>query len=175
MANTLVSLADFLKERRLMQKYSGPPSTQARQRLEQSQLLKSMREICAEINGEAGTVIVDEHQYLAPEPVVSSFTFTRGQTEYVMRLELWGPRPSLLFVTRKWRDSAQNKLSRWFYRLVQVEPVSVNLKFTCEIQSEHPSEEEVKRCFFYLLSGWSRSYLPSFKPHKAATTEGGTE
>src|SRR5579859_2947895 len=43
-------------------------------RPEESQLLKTMGDICAAINGAAGTVIVDEHHYLPPEPVVSSFT-----------------------------------------------------------------------------------------------------
>jgi hypothetical protein len=47
-------------------------------------------------------VLVEEHYYLPLEPVVSSFTFTRVHTEYVMRLEQWGPRPSLVFATRKW-------------------------------------------------------------------------
>jgi len=162
MANTLVSLKDFLQERHLTQKNNGLPLAQARQRLEKSQVLKTMRDICAAINTEAGTVVVDEHLYLPPEPVVSSFTFTRGQTEYVMRLELWGPRPSLVFVTRKWRDASPNRLLRWVYQLAELEPLSMNFKFTCELQEEDVSGEEIKRCFYYLLSGLSRSYVPSF-------------
>jgi len=70
-------------------------------------VLKTMRDICAAINTEAGTIIVDEQHYLPPWPVLSGFGFTRGQTEYVMQLELWGPRPSLVLspvsgVTLRW-------------------------------------------------------------------------
>ena len=168
MANTLVSLKDFLRERRLTRRDDGFLLAQARQRLEESQLLKTMQDICAEINSEAGTVIVDEHHYLPPEPVVSSFAFTRGQTEYVMRLELWRPTPSLVFVTRKWRDTSPNRLFRWFYRLIELEPVSMNLKLSCELGEGHASAEEIRRCFYYLLSGLSRSYIPSFNPSNGA-------
>jgi hypothetical protein len=166
MASTLLSLKDFLQQRHLTQKNSGFPLAQMRQRIEKSQLLRTMQEICAAINTEAGTVIVDEHHYLPPEPVVSSFAFAKDQTEYVMRLELWGPRPSLLFMTRKWRDASSNRLCRWVYRLAEVEPLSVTFKFSCELQEEDASEEEIKRCFYYLLSGLSRSYTPAFRPSK---------
>ncbi len=167
MANTLVSLKDFLQERHLTRKNDGLPLAQARQRLEQSQLLKTMRDICAAINKEAGTIIVNEHYYLPPEPVVSSFAFTKGHTDYVMRLELWGPRPSLVFVTRRWRDASSNRLFRWIYQLAEMEPLSVNFKFSCELREENVSAEEIKRCFYYLLSGLSRSYTPSFRPNDA--------
>ena len=80
-----------------------------------------------------------------------------------MRLELSGPTPSLAFVTRKWRDASPNRLFRWIYWFAELEPLSVNLKFTCELQEEGVSAEEVKRCFYYLLSGLSRSYTPSFR------------
>jgi len=79
MANTLVSPKDFLHDRHLTRKSNSVPLAQARQRLEQSQLLKTMRDICAAINTEAGTVIVDEHHYLPPELVVSSFAFARAK------------------------------------------------------------------------------------------------
>jgi hypothetical protein len=163
MANTLASLKDFLEERRLIRKNDCLPLAQIRQRLVESQLLQTMRDICDAINTEAGTIIVDEQHYLPPEPVLSGFGFTRGQTEYVMRLELWGPRPSLVFVTRKWRDASPNRLFRWFYQFRRLEPLIVNFKFSCELLEEEVSEEELRQCFYYLLSGCSRSYTPSFR------------
>jgi hypothetical protein len=166
MANGLLSLKDFLQERHLTHKYDFIPLLDARQRLEKSLLLETMRDICVEINAEAGTVIVDEHHYLPPEPIISSYMFKRGQTEYVMRLELWGPTPCLVFITRKWRDDSSNRFSRWIYRLAGMEPVSVNIKLSCELPAEGVSGEEIKRCFYYLLSGLSRSYIPSFQPCK---------
>src|ERR1700682_6238282 len=99
MADGLLSLKDFLLARPLPRNNGILPMPHARRRLEESLLFETMRDICVEINREAGTVIVDEHHYLPPEPVISSYTFTKGRTEYVMRLELWGPRPCLVFVT----------------------------------------------------------------------------
>ena len=90
-----------------------------------------------------------------------------------MRLELWGPRPSLAFVTRKWRDSSSNKLIRCIYWLAEVEPLTVNFKFSCEIEEEGVSAEEIKRCFYYLLSGLDRSYIPSFRASKGCSRGAG--
>jgi len=163
MADGLLSVKDFLQERHITQKNHGFPLNQMRERLGKSQLLKTMQETCLAINTEAGTVILDEHYYLPPEPVVSSFVFTNGQTEYVMRLELWGARPSLVFVTRRWRDGSLNRFLRWVHWLVDLEPLSINVKLTCELQEEGLSDDEIKRCFFYLLSGFSSSYTPSFR------------
>jgi hypothetical protein len=175
MASKLMSLKNFLQERHLTRKNDGIFLALTRQRLEESPLLKTMRDVCAAINSEAGTMIVDEHHDLPPEPVVSSFASTRGQTEYVMRLEVWSERPSLLFVTRKWRDSSQSPLLQWLYRLAEVEPLSVTLKFSFEIQEDDASEERIKQYFFYLLSGFSRSYIPSFQPRNGPTKVGWKE
>ena len=161
MANT--SLKNFLDERHLTAKKPGFSAARARQRLEQSELLKSMREICASINTQAGAVVIDEHHYLPPEPVVSSFAFSKGHTEYVMRLELWGGRPSLVFVTRKWRDASANRFLRWIYRLAEVEPLSINFKYSCALERDTASLEEIERCFYFLLSGLNRRYMPSFR------------
>ncbi len=163
MANGLLSVQDFLQKQHLARKKNGFPSARVRERLEKSQLLKTMRDLCAAINTEAGTVIVDEHYYLPPEPVVSSFAFTGGQTEYVMRLELWGVSPSLVFLTRRWRDTALNRFFRWVDWFTDLEPLTVNVKFACDLQEEDVSEEEIKRCFFYLLSGFGSTYIPSFR------------
>lgn len=167
MADT--SLNDLLDKRRLAYKNHSLPAMQARQSLEKSELLKSMQEICASINTQAGTVVVDEHRYLPPEPVVSSFAFSKGHTEYVMRLELWGRKPSLVFVTRNWRDASANKFLRLVYRLAELEPLSVNLKYSCEIEGDDASHEEIEQCFCFLLSGLRRRYTPSFRSPKDST------
>jgi len=167
MADTSISLKDFLRQRRLIQRNNEIQSAQTRQRLEESQLLKTIEQVCGAINTEAGTVIVEEHHYLPPEPVVSSFAFVRGHTEYVMRLELWGPKPMLVFAVRRWRDASPNRLLRWFYQFARSEPVTVNFKFVRELDKDNASAEEIKGCFFYLLSGLSRAYVPSFKPRES--------
>ena len=92
-----------------------------------------------------------------------------------MRLELWGPRPSLRFVIRRWRDFSQNRLLRLLYRLLEAEPLSMDHKFACETWEDDVSAEEVERCFLYLLSGLSRSYTPSFQSCNGGTKGGWKE
>jgi hypothetical protein len=162
MPNTITSLKNFLEERDLTHTKPGLLGPRARQRLEESELFKSMREICASINAQAGTVVLDEHRYLPPEPVISSFAFSKGSTEYVMRLELWDQRPALVFATRKWRDACASRLLRWIYRIAEVEPLRVHLRYSCEIEDD-ASLQEIEQCFYFLLSGFNRRYRPSFR------------
>lgn len=120
-----------------------------------------MQEVCQAINTQAGTVIVEEQHHLPPAPVVSSFAFTRGRTEYLMRLQQLGSRPSLAFATRKWRDASQNKLFRWICEFAKLEPPSVSFKFKYEIRAEDASAEQIGRCFFIFFWGFSRSFPPA--------------
>jgi hypothetical protein len=163
MANTITSLKNFFQERHFTRTKPRFLVLRARQHLEQSEFLKTMREICASINAQAGTVVVDEHQYLPPEPVMSSFAFSRGTTEYVMRLEIRNQKSSLVFVTRKWRDCSASKFLRWVYKLAEVEPLSVKFKYSCEINEDDASLQEIAQCFYFLLSGLNRRYRPSFR------------
>lgn len=175
MGHTLVSLKDFLQERHLIRKNNVLSLAQARERLEKSQLVRRMRDICVAINAEAGSVIVDEHQYLPPESVISSFTFTRGQTEYTMQLEFRGARPALVFVRRTWCDASSNKLYSMIYWLVRSAPLSLDIKYSCELQEECASDEEIKQCFYYLLSGLRRSCIPRFRSCKNSSKGRGRE
>jgi hypothetical protein len=129
-----------------------------------------MLEVCSSINTQAGTVVVDQHHYLPPEPVISSFAFSRGATEYVMRLELCDQKPSLVFVTRKWRDFSAGRLFRWIYRLAEVEPLRVNFKYSCEIEEGNTSIEKIEKCLYFLLSGFDRRYRPYFRLSKNPTS-----
>jgi hypothetical protein len=174
MANTITSLENFLQERHLTRSNPRFLVLRTRQHLEESEFLKTMREICASINAQAGTVVVDEHQYLPPEPVISSFAFSKGTTEYVMRLEIWNQKSSLVFVTRKWRDSSASKFLRWVYKLAEVKPLPVRFKYSCEIKEDIASLQEIAQCFYFLLSGLNRRYRPSFRlsndPSRSMTT-----
>jgi hypothetical protein len=166
MSDQSVSLRNFLEERHLTRKDNGHLVAQTRCRFEQSRLLEMIDGACAAFNREAGTAVVEGHAYLPPEAMVRSFVFVEGQKEYVMRLDLWGTKPALVFLVRKWRDTSSNRLLRWIYRLAETDPLAVKIKFVGEIQEETVSEQEVQRWFFYLLSGLSRSYVPALKPLK---------
>ena len=163
MGDQSISLKQFLEERRLAKKDNSRLVAQTRNRLEQSMLLEMVDNTCAAFNREAGTAVIEAHAYLPPERVVRSFTFVKNQTEYVMRLDLWGTKPALVFLVRKWRDTSSNGLVRWFWRTVQMDPLTVDVRCAGEIEEEAISEREVQKWFFYLLSGLSRSYVPTLK------------
>lgn len=163
MENKTPSLEVFLEERRLRKKDNGHCSAEMRRQLEESALLKVVDATCALFNREAGEAVIEAHAYLPPEPVVRSFTFAKDGTEYVMRLDLWGTKPTLVFMTRKWRDNSPNGFVRWFWRILQAEPLRVEIVLTGEILEGTVLQEDVQEWFFYLLSGLSSRYLPSFK------------
>jgi hypothetical protein len=165
MSEQLVSIRDFLVARRLARKSDVFFVAETRKRLEQSGLLDLVDRTCAAFNREAGETVIEGHAYLPPEQMIRTFTFVKGRTEYVMRLDAWERHPALIFLVRKWHDAASNRFFRWIYRMIFREPLRVDVKLAGEIE-EAVSENEVRRWFFYLLSGLSRSYTPPLKNAK---------
>jgi hypothetical protein len=161
MSNRPASLKAFLEERHLTYRDNTVVLAEARQRIEQSGLLETMQDICAEINREAQRALVEARCYLPPMELVLSVAFVDGGTEYVMQIELWGHKPTLVFLTRKWRDTSSNRLVRWVYRFAQLEPVIVNVKFAAPIEVENLTKTGVEQWFFYLLSGLSHKFTPT--------------
>jgi hypothetical protein len=163
MCDQSVSLKNFLEEQHLTRKDNGHLAAQTRSRLEQSKLLELIDGTCAAFNREAGTAVIEGHAYLPPEAIMRSFVFVKGQTEFVMRIDLWRNKPTLVFLVRKWRDTSSNALVRWFWRVAHGDPLSVDIKLTAEVQEETISEREVEKWFFYLLSGLNHSYMPTLE------------
>lgn len=155
------SFKAFLEERHLTYTDNTAVLADARRRIEQSGLLETLQDICAEINREAHKVLIESCRYLPPMELVQTFSFVDGGTEYVMQIELCGHRPTLVFVTRKWRDTSSNRLVRWIYRFAQLEPVIVSVKFAAPIDEENLTRSEVEQWFFYLLSRLSYKFIPS--------------
>lgn len=160
--NGSASLAQFLKERQLIPENDTYALEQSRERVEKSGLLRIMQETCAAINEMAERGIVDAHTFLPPEPILCCFIFVEEGTEYLMRLELQGATPTLVFAERIWRDTVTNDFVRWAHRLAEIEPVTVNIKLVHEFQDLRVSAEQVRRWFMYLVSGMDCSYTPSF-------------
>jgi hypothetical protein len=165
--NGSASLSHFLRERHLISSNEGDALERGRQRVEKSGLLRMMEETCTAINELAGRTVVDAHSFLAPDPTLGCFIFVEGSNEFILRLELRGASPLLVFAERKWRDMVTNDFLRWAYRLVEVEPMSIAVKQVYELQDDHISAAQVRRWFFYLISGFDRSYAPTFGPPAA--------
>jgi hypothetical protein len=156
------SLAQFLKERKLLAVDDTEAVESVRGRVEKSGLVRMMNETCASINTMAGRTIVDAHLFLPPEPMLCCFIYVEDGTEYFMRLELQGTIPTLVFAERRWRDTVTSDLVRWAHRLVDIEPVTVNVKLVHEFQEIRVAAQQVREWFMYLVSGMDRSRTPSF-------------
>jgi hypothetical protein len=152
---------EFLVKRGLTIKNGALSQADARARSERYGLPTLMRNTCAFINEQAGEVLVEGHYYLPPQPLVNSFSFVRRDTEYIMQLEAILT-PRLVFVERKWRDRPPSDFFNWICSVVSPPPpCRVQIPYACEIPDQPFSEEEVKKWFFYLLSGLQRSHMPS--------------
>lgn len=161
MSDQRVSIREFLEDMHLVHKDDASFLDDARKQLEKSQLMEFMESICAEINREAGMMLVERQSYLPPEALVRSFTFTKGREEFVMQVEVWGPKPTLVFFRRMWREIPSNVLLRWVYDAARVESVVTEIKFASQIEHLNVATSEVERWFFYLLSGLRRAFAPS--------------
>jgi hypothetical protein len=155
-------LAQFLRDRHLIVADDFYAFEQARERVEKSGLLELMQETCGAINKLARGTIVDAHSFLPPEPILRCFIFVEDGAEFLMRLEMQGTIPTLVFSERKWRDTVTNDFVRWAHRLAEIEPITVNVKLVHEFQDLRASAEQVRQWFMYLISGLDRSYTPKF-------------
>jgi hypothetical protein len=159
------SLSQFMKERYQFQTDELGNLERGRELVENSGLLRMMQETCVSINKMAGSVIVDSHSFLPPEPVICCFIFVEEGTEFVIRLEVQGAIPTLVFSERRWRDTVTNDFVRWAYRLAEIEPVTITIKLVHEFQKGAIAVEmeQVRQWFLYLISGMDRSRAPSFR------------
>jgi hypothetical protein len=154
-------LEQFLKARKLMPSEDAYAEEIARERVEESGVVPIMMETCAAINELVGRTIVDAHTFLPPDPLRCCFIYVEDGAEYFMRLELRGETPTLVFSERQWRDTVTNDFVRWARRLVEIEPVTINVKLVREIKDAPITAEQVREWFFYLISGLNSSHTPS--------------
>jgi hypothetical protein len=156
------SLEQFLRERQLIPVDDTYAIDQARKRVERSGLVGMMQETCAAINEMVGRSIVDAHSFLPPEAILCCFIFVEDGAEYLMRLELQGEIPTLVFAERIWRDTVTNDFVRWAHRLAEIEPITINVKLVHEFKDLRISAEQVQQWFMYVISGFDRSHIPTF-------------
>jgi hypothetical protein len=156
------TLAEFLRERQLISADESSVIEEGRELVEKSGLLRIMLETSKAINEMAGRTIVDVHTFLPPDAVLCCFIYVEEETEYLIRLELQGSIPTLVFAERKWRDTVGNDFVRWARRLAEIEPVTINVKLVHEFPEVHFTAAQVRQWFMYLISGLDRSHSPSF-------------
>lgn len=163
MSNTQVrraTLWNFLDEQHLTQRISAHEIAQVRELLESSPLPDTLRETAGEINRKVGSVVIEAHTYLPPEQLVCTFTYIKGNVEYIMQLEVHGAKPSLVFVTRKWRTGFSSRIIDWTYSLFDADMSSIQIKSITDIDPEAITKEDTESWFIYLLSGMRRGDFP---------------
>ena len=132
-----------------------------REQLDQSELLTTMGRIADAVNEKAGNLVIDVQSYLAPEALVRSFTFHKGDQDYILQLESWGPRPTVVFLRRKWRSPRFLNSFGWIYRLFGVEEYKIEVSYSSLFRAELVTEANIEKWFTYLISGFGRAFAPS--------------
>jgi hypothetical protein len=161
MNNEHKSTNDFLEEQQRKSKSHQAAQAEARTLIEQSKLVETLDDVCAEINGKAHDVVVDAQSYFPPVHRVRTFSFAKGSVEFVMQIELWDSKPTLKFMSRHWRDISSNPLVRWAYHLAHLDPVAVSTKFSALVDEDNLIRSDVEQWFCFLLSGLNHKFAPS--------------
>lgn len=160
MSRRAPSLWQFL-EHHVNDRDSGRHLALFREQLDQSDLLTTMERIADTVNEKARELLIDVQSYLPPEALVRSFSFHKGDQDYVLQLESWGPTPTMVFLRRKWRDPRLLKSFGWIYRLFGVEEYVIEVSYSSLFRAEQVTEVDVERWFTYLISGFDRVFAPS--------------
>jgi hypothetical protein len=132
-----------------------------REQLDRSELLATMGRVADAVNAKAGELLIDVQSYLPPEALVRSFWFHRQGQDYVLQLESWGPQPTVVFLTRKWRSLLFPNFLSWFYYLLGMEESVVDVRYSSLFRAERITEADVEKWFTYLISGFDRAFAPS--------------
>ena len=160
MSRRTPSLWQFL-EQSAMGRDSDRYSALLREQLDPSELLTTMGRIADAVNTKAGELLIDVQSYLPPEALVCSFCFHRQGQDYVLQLESWGPHPTVVFLTRRWRSLLYPNSLAWFYHLLGVEECVVDVRYSSSFRAERITEVDVEKWFTFLISGFDRAFAPS--------------
>lgn len=157
MGRPSLSLWDFL-ERNVIRTDNDAQLASFREQLDKSELLVMMEHLAAEVNESAGGLVIDVQTYLPPEPLVRSFSFQKGDKDYTLQLESWGPNPGLTFIMRQWRGPLLLSSFGWILRLLGVQEYVMVVKFRSPISAEEATHADVEKWFMYLISGFNRQF-----------------
>lgn len=150
----------MLEERGLIEPGTRINILSLREQLEKSDFLESLEQVSAEINARAGKLVVEVQSYMPPEPLVRSFTFKKGDADYVMQVELWEAYPTLVFLTRQWRGILPFRYFGWLLRLFGSDGLVVHVNLRATFPPQDVTREDIEKWLMYLLSGFDRSLLP---------------
>jgi|HubBroStandDraft_4_1064222.scaffolds.fasta_scaffold21891_2 hypothetical protein len=160
MSRRAPSLWQFL-ENHIAERDNGRYLAVFRDQLNQSELMVTMDRVADAVNEKAGGLLIDVQSYLPPEALVRSFCFRKDDRDYLLQLESWGPKPTVVFLTRKWRSLLFSNSLGWIYRLLRVEEYVIDVKYSSLFRAEQIAEADVEKWFTYLISGFDRAFAPS--------------
>ncbi len=153
------SLWNYL-ERHLAGRENNAHLALLREQLDKSDLLVMMERIADQVNKRAQDLVIDVQSYLRPEPLVRSFSFRKGDKDYIVQLESWEANPTLVFLMRSWRGPLSLSSFGWIYRLFGLDEYGIGVKFKSSLRAGDVTEADVEKWFIYLISGFDRAFVP---------------
>jgi hypothetical protein len=132
-----------------------------RVKLEESALVTSLERIASAVNDNAGYEVIEVRSFASPEQLIRSFNFRDGNLDHVMRIELWGALPVLVFLTRKWKGPSFLPRLVWLRTLLGFRAFDVDVKFSSDFDPDEVADDHVEKWFSYLFSGLAGDQAPS--------------
>lgn len=120
------------------------------------------------INKEAGSAVLREMLYLAPQYSICKYTFERRGVDYEMRLLLSEDGPKLLFSLRKTHDGAKGHAIRNLFSFL-ARRAKPKIKHELGVCPSTVNDIDVRQWFSYLLSGFRKGRKPREKKPSVAT------
>jgi hypothetical protein len=157
------SLMEFMRDKNMIGHQPSASQEDLRRQIESGELVRDLERTAKQINQAAGTLMIDAHSFLWPEPLVRSFALQKGREEHRMQLELWNDRLVLRFVTHRARASAFSRYLPWvFAHWFGFHEVDITMNSSTHISAERVHARDVESWFVYLLSGFDRALIPAF-------------
>jgi hypothetical protein len=158
------SLMEFMRDKNMIGHQPYASQEDLRRQVEGGELVRDLEQTAKQINQAAGTLMIDAHSFLWPEPLVRSFALQKGREEHRMQLELWNDQLVLRFVTHRARASAFSRYLPWvFAHWFGFHEVDVIMISATYISAGRVQTRDIESWFVYLLSGFERALAPAFE------------
>ena len=161
MSKRRLSLDKYMQDQRLVRVERKISHEEYRREIENSDFIAELEHTADGINQSAGTLVVDVHSYLPPEPLIRSFSVHQGREEYSMQVEVWHKRLVLTFVLRREKANLFAQFLPWiFAHWMGLHETEMSVAFSSRVEANLVTSRDVEAWFIYLLSGFDGKHTP---------------